>query len=127
VDFARKYFAASDDVAGREALASALRLDPRYAGARRLRLLETLLQEIPSDDPAAADQLARRLEPVLRVSPGELRRARARVAMRSYFRLQRQAPLEARRHLWRGVRLDPRWLANRGVLRFVARHGLGAR
>jgi glycosyltransferase involved in cell wall biosynthesis len=122
---ARRHYAAGQDARAATALECALALDPRLAGAKKIALLETLMVALASPD-GAPPPLRGRLPAALRASPAELRRAASRVAMAQFFRLQRHAGSEARRHLRNGLRLDPRWLANRGVLAFLLRHGLRA-
>jgi hypothetical protein len=97
-----------------EDLRQALRLDPELAGSRKPDLLEFWLAPGPG---AAAGA-----PPGLRVSPGDVRRARARLEMAQFFAaVQRRDEPAALPHFRAGLRLDPRWLANRGVLAFGLR------
>lgn len=122
--FARRAFVAGDDPLGRQYLEQALRLHPPFAGREKLSLLEGLLAQHGREQGPPASSLPARLAPALRVSQSEARQAAARMAMASFFRLHKRAPAEAGRYLRAGVRLDPRWLANRGVLSFIARQAL---
>jgi GT2 family glycosyltransferase len=122
--FARRALLAGDDARGREYAAEAVRAFPAFAEAEKVGLLELLLTMDGQGEAVAAKGLAARLGPALPISAAELRRAEARAAMAAFFRLRREAPGAARGYLWRGVRRDPRWLANRGVLGFIVRQGL---
>jgi hypothetical protein len=122
VAFARRAFALGlPELAGRE-LQAALALEPSFAGARKLQLLEFLATTEAGGQNDPAMPSARDLPAELRVSPGEVRQAQARVEMSRFFAaVQRRADDEALRHFRSGLRLDPRWLANRGVLAFGLR------
>jgi hypothetical protein len=124
VCFARKHYAAGQDAQGAAVLDLALALDPGLSGPNKIKLLEALVAGLDPPGGRPLPALAGRLPAALHVSAAELRRAASRVAMAHFFRLQRQAGGEARRYLWTGLRLDPRWLANRGVLRFLLKHAL---
>lgn len=126
VCFARKHYAAGRDREGAAALARALALDARLCGPTKMQLLEVVMASAPPVDVASRRSWAARLPGALSVSDRELRRAASRVAMGRFFRVCSSATPEAARALWAGMRLDPRWLANRGVLAFLLRYAISA-
>ena len=128
VVFARKRYVTGQADAAAHDLIEAIRLDPELAHRRKTQLLEFLLS--PSMDPngrrdvSSAAILAHPPDG-LRIKPGDIRRALARVEMARFFRAIRMgARDEAARRLWVGLRLDPTWLLNRGVLAFCAKQVL---
>ena len=106
------------------ALELALVLDPELGGPNKINLLETVLAGLGAPDGRPPAALTVRLPAALRVSAADLRHAASRVAMARFFRLHRQRGGEAGRYLWAGLRLDPRWLVNRGVLMFLLKRAL---
>ena len=129
VVFAKRAWAGGDGEAARRSLDEALRLDPTLGTARRLEVLEALLAPMNSQSAAAppAALLAAQLPPALAAHPGELRRAQARVEMAQFFRGLRGGSAgwtQAAAHLRAGLRHDPTWLFNRGVIAFGLRYGL---
>lgn len=128
VMFARKAHAANDAAMAQGWLAEALRLDPALTTTRRPLLLETWLTpsvEWSGAPEAYSRQAAAALPAALRPAPAALRRLLARLAMKQFFQAAAQGNRPAaRRALGVGLRHDPAWLANRGVLAFLARQVL---
>jgi hypothetical protein len=104
-------------------LRQALRLDPNLAGGRKAELLEYWLGDRPHRQAPHQGQAGGfGLPPELRVTPADIRRADARLEMARFFAaLQRRDDGAALPHFQAGLKLDPRWLANRGVLAFGLR------
>jgi hypothetical protein len=131
VSFARRAFGAGEASEGRAYLELALASDPGLAGARRPALLEFLLAAPPGAGEAVQafrQCVIGHLPPALHGPPGELRRATARAEMGAFFRHARSGtPDQAWRHLRAALRLDPGWLANRGVVSFLVRQSLRPR
>jgi hypothetical protein len=125
VVFSRRAYVAGQAALGTQALQEALVLDPDLAGPSKMRLLEFLVAPDPDMPPGfghQAEALAGSLPPGLAASRGDLRQALARAEMAQFFQAAgRRADAEALGHLKAGVRQDPRWLANRGVLAFSLR------
>lgn len=125
VMFAHKAQASNDPRLAQEWLAEALRLDPTLAAAKRPLLLETWLTpsvEWAGPLEAYSRQAAASLPAALQPAPAELRRLLARLAMSRFFRAAAQGNRLAASHALRvGLRHDPAWLANRGVLAYLAR------
>ncbi len=125
VMFARKALAANDARQAQDWLAEALRLDPALMAAKKPLLLETWLTpsvEWAGLPEAYSRQATAGLPAALRPTPGELRRLLARLAMRRFFHAAAAGDRpEATRALRTGLRHDPAWLANRGVLAYLAR------
>jgi hypothetical protein len=125
VEFARRAYAVGEAELACGWLREAVRLDPSLGAGRRLMMAEHLLTapiEWKSTPTAYGRNAAPHLPPTLRPTPLELRRVLARLEMREYFReTDRGHGLEARGHLAAALRQDPTWLANRGVLAFLAR------
>lgn len=125
VMFARKALAANDARQAEDWLAEALRLDPALAAAKQPLLLEIWLTpsvEWTGAPDAYSRAAAAGLPAALRPTPGELRRLLARLAMGRFFHATAVGDQpEARRALRTGLRHDPAWLANRGVLGYLAR------
>ena len=119
--FARRAFQAGDRARGREYVVRATEVYRPFGDGEKVRLLECLLAESDRGEALASNELAAHLGTSLPFRADELRRAQARAAMAAFFRLRGRAPGEAGRHLKAGLKLDPRWLANRGVLSFIAR------
>jgi hypothetical protein len=124
VHFASKHYAAGQVRQGYAALQHAVALDPNLAGTKKIRLLEALV-----DGCTPAGQLPRppaitALPHTLNIRQVDLRHATSRVAMARFFRLRSRSTPDARRHLLAGLRYDPRWLANRGVLSFLIKQAL---
>lgn len=122
---ARRAFLAGDTQRAQEHLREVIGLYPPFAHRRKSELIEALLT-VPVGTPADSESLrsavVRHLPPELRLTPRDLRRARARVAMAQFFRLAASdTPRAAHAHLRAGLRLDTRWLANRGVLAYLVR------
>jgi hypothetical protein len=131
VVFARRALAAGEAEQARGWLQEALLLDPSLGGAQRPALTETLLTA-PADWPgtptAYGRDAARHLPPELRPAPGELRQVLARLELRQFFEaLGRGGRAEAGPYLQRGLWQDATWLANRGVLAYLARQLLPSR
>ena len=129
VTFARKAQSAGDEAHAQAWLAEALRLDPALAAAKQAQLLEswlTPLIEWPASPEAYSRAAAARLPAALRPSPAELRRLLGRLAMSRFFQATAEGDHAAARPALRaGLRHDPAWLANRGVLAYLARQALG--
>jgi glycosyltransferase involved in cell wall biosynthesis len=119
VHFARKHYAAGQHSQGHAALQEAVTLDPNLAGIRKMRLLEALVDGCTPDGQLPRPPAIAAFPRTLNIHPVDLRRATGRVAMARFFRLRSRSSSEARRHLLAGLRYDPRWLANRGVLSFL--------
>jgi glycosyltransferase involved in cell wall biosynthesis len=128
--FARRAIAACQPDQARSWLREALRLDPDLGTSNRLALTEALLNPAADWNGTAAAyglSAAAHLPPELRPTRAELRRVVARLEMRRFFEaVSRGDRAAARQHLGRGLRRDPTWITNRGVLAFLAR-GLLAR
>lgn len=130
VVFARKALAAGRPADVQRWLHGALRLDSALAAGKRLALIETLLTPPSGWTGTAAayvrgvrDQLPRDVRP----TGLEERRIVSRLEMRGFFdAIGRGDRTAARRHLGRGLVHDPAWIANRGVVAFIAR-GLSVR
>jgi glycosyltransferase involved in cell wall biosynthesis len=125
VNFARRAFLLGDIQRAQSHIRDAVGLYPRFAGRRKTELIEALLTAPPGaavDSESLRSAIVSNLPPELRLTPGDLRRARARVEMAQFFRLAASdAPRAAHPHLRAGLRLDRRWLANRGVLAYLVR------
>ena len=129
VVFARRAFAAGLTQWAVQYLQQALDLDPALAGDRRPQLLETLFtpdmlgQQADADMPAA---VASHLPAALQRHQSDIRQAQARVHMARFFHADSDGTRQrAAAHLRAGVRLDPRWLINRGVRAYCFRRALG--
>jgi glycosyltransferase involved in cell wall biosynthesis len=125
IGFARRAFLAGDTDRAQAQLREVIGLYPPFAHRRKSELIEALLT-VPVGTPADAESLrsrvVRHLPPELRLTPRDLRRARARVEMAQFFRLAASnTPRAAHPHLRAGLKLDTRWLANRGVLAYLVR------
>jgi len=125
VVFAGKALAAGQSGLAHRWLREALQLDPSLGNRQRAMLTESLLRP-PVDwtrSPIAYGRsVAPHLPPELRLTPLELRRVLARLEMREFFReTDHGHGPGARGHLAAAIRQDPTWLANRGVLAFLAR------
>ncbi len=125
VMFAHKAHTANDPRQAQTWLAEALRLDPALAAAKRPLLQEMwLMPSIEWTGPldAYSRQAAASLPAALQPAPAELRRLLARLAMSQFFRAAAlgNRPV-ASQALRVGLRHDPTWLANRGVLSFLVR------
>lgn len=130
VGLARKYYEAGQVPEGQQALRDAVRMDAGLAGERKVILLEALLTPKPyavgeragAEADAGAGMLGS-LPEELGVGPGDVRKARARVAMARFFAaVGRGEHGKAARWLREGLREDVRWAANRGVMGFVVRY-----
>ncbi len=121
VVFARRELVAGQTDDAIASLRAACAEDPTLLAARRLHLLEFLLTPpLPAAAPTWADQIAPSLSRALPIVRRDMARAQSRIAMRQFFAARaRHAHRDARRFLWQGLRRDPRWLANRGVLSFL--------
>jgi hypothetical protein len=88
-------------------------------------LIEALLRALvgaAADSESVRAAVVPNLPPELELTPRVLRRARARVEMAQFFRLAgSDAPRAAHPHLCAALKLDARWLANRGVLSYLVR------
>jgi hypothetical protein len=126
--FAQRALRAGQPEAGRAYLEAALAHDPGLAGARREKLLDLLLAAPvggTADEAAHRALVMAQLPPGLRSDEGGWRRALARAEMAEFFRLARGGTSDqAGRRLRAALRLDPRWLANRGVLAYCLRRAL---
>jgi len=126
VVFARRALAAGQADQARAWLRAAVRLDPSLGAKRRMVLTEMLLRppvDWKSTPSAFGRSVAAHLPPELRPTRAELRRVLARLEMRQFFETaSRGNRAEARRYLSSGLKQDPTWLANRGVLAFLARN-----
>lgn len=98
-------------------LDAAVAIDPELATTRRRPTLAFLISPEPGDatlEDTAVGHIAR----VLKASAREIRAARADAHMASFFQATQRARWPAaRRSLASGLRMEPRWLLNRGVLR----------
>jgi Glycosyl transferase family 2 len=131
--FARRAVAAGNYPLARESLASAtmLRAVPGWSCRRlllapegRALLLEGLVADAlgPASVEPGAGAVPARLAARWGADVADVRRAMARVAMRSFFEaVATQRPKEAAAHLRAGLRHDPRWLAHLAVMGFAAR------
>jgi glycosyltransferase involved in cell wall biosynthesis len=129
VVFARRAFAAGLAESALQDLQHALDLDPALAGDGRPQLLETLFSPEMIGQQAEADMVTAvmpHLPAALKRHPDDIRRAQARVHIARFFRADSDGTQErAAAHLRAGVRLDPRWLLNRGVLAYCVRQAFG--
>ncbi|MCC7359778.1 MAG: glycosyltransferase [Anaerolineales bacterium] len=129
VTFARKAQAAGNYARAQAWLAEALQLDPALAVEKRPHFLESWLTPViewPGAPDAYSRAAAEALPAALRPTPRELRRLLGRLAMSRFFQATARGDHAAARPALRaGLRHDPAWLANRGVLAYLARHGLG--
>jgi len=128
VVYARQAWAHGDGDACERWLREAVDRDPALAGPSRIRLIEFLLAPASWAAPEAhrppSEGVIAVLPAGLRDDRRAIRRARANVAMAEMFRAARRgADREVIRHGWRGARLDPTWLGNRGVVASLARAG----
>lgn len=125
IGFARRAFLAGDTQRAQEHLREVIALYPPFAHRRKSELIEALLTApvgTPADSESLRSGVVRHLPPELHVTARDLRRARARVEMAQFFRLAASdTPRAAHPHLRAGLRLDTRWLANRGVLAYLVR------
>jgi glycosyltransferase involved in cell wall biosynthesis len=120
--FAKKAFATGEMALAEHDLQKAIGLDPELIGRKRVELLEFLFSPhtggVWEQDTLVANVLAQ-LPSELRAQPVDIRRALARVEMAQFFRSARKgARADAAKHLQTGLKLDPGWLINRGVLSF---------
>jgi hypothetical protein len=125
VGFARRAFLAGDTQRGQAHLREAISLFPPFARRRKTELIEALLRA-PVGEAADSESVRAAVVPnlplELGLTPRVLRRARARVEMAQFFRLAASdTPRAAYPHLRAGLKLDTRWLANRGVLAYLVR------
>jgi hypothetical protein len=130
---ARRAAAVGSDDFVREALRSEgeLRRTPRwqrrggsFAPLGLASLLEPLVRDAATREADGSDRKAALADLPARwnVRTVEIRRALARVEMRQFFEcVQLGDRTEAAAHLRAGLRDDPRWLANRGVVAFLLR------
>jgi hypothetical protein len=116
VVFSKKAYATGQIAPARQDLSAAIQLDLELSHNRKTELLEFL---ITSPGNEVSSIIFSQLPEDLKVKPGDIRRAQARVEMARFFQaLSQGTKTKARQHLRAGLRLDPRWLANRGVLTF---------
>jgi hypothetical protein len=112
----------NQSIVARQQLRQALSLDPELSGT----LLEFLFSPINGNDVIQAGQvklIQDCLPENFKTTTVEIGRALARVEMALFFRHSRRGDIQAAaRHLKAGLRLDWRWLANRGVLSFCIKH-----
>ncbi len=136
VVFARKAYASGQIAQAVQDLEKAIQLNPTLAGRERISLIEFLLTWPEPAVEGKQNDLASRIVPhfprELNLRRGDIRRALARVQMARFFRaVGKGARTEALLHLKAGLRQDPTWLANRGVIAFflkqVFRTGIGRR
>jgi hypothetical protein len=125
VHIAKMHYLAGNGPQASAELVEALRLQPDLAEAKRLSLLEFLLAP-PPDWPGPPGRLGALIlehrPGMLRVGSGDVRRAQARAEMARFFAaVGRRDEIGAMPHFRAGLKLDPRWLANRGVLAFGLR------
>ena len=129
VGFARRAYSAGQYATAQHSLIEAVRLDPALKNERRLQLLETVLAPAPGQALAsqpALSAIVSHLPAELHAAPQDVNRALARIEMAQFFAsLSSGAAAHARAaaHLRAGLRRDPRWLFNRGVLAFSLRYG----
>ena len=122
---ARKALEAGQSTLATDNLGEAFRLDPGLNGEGRVEMLEFLLSpQVPGGDGLDARAPGvRHVSAFFGIEQDEVRRALARVAMSQFFKLARdRRPETAMVHLVSGIRFDPGWIANRGVLAFFARY-----
>lgn len=128
VVFAKKAYESRQAELARQYLTEALQLDPELETNRKPNLLETLFA--PSIGwQSSADQLSQyiltHLPSQVNVTRRDVRYACARAEMSQFFRLLAAGEDRiASTHLTAGLKLDPRWLANRGVLAYTVRRWL---
>jgi glycosyltransferase involved in cell wall biosynthesis len=125
VNFARRAFLIGDIQRAQSHLREAISLYPPFGRRRKAELIEALLTApvgAAADSESLRSAIVSNLPPQLRLTPRDLRRARARVEMAQFFRLAASdTPRAAHPHLRAGLKLDARWLANRGVLAYLVR------
>jgi glycosyltransferase involved in cell wall biosynthesis len=125
VGFARRAFLAGDAERVQRHLREVISLYPPFARSRKTELIEAVLTApagTSADSESFHAAVVSHLPPELRLTPRDLRRARARVEMAQFFRLANSGtPHAAHPYLRAGLRLDARWLANRGVLAYLVR------
>ena len=123
--FARRALALNQLALFQSYLRQAVQLRPNLTRDERIDLTQFVLT---SNSPRALSVEARAILQIeLGTQPAELRQAQARVQMGLFFKKSQQtstAP-QAIRHLGSALKLDPRWLLNRGVLSFSVRVFLG--
>jgi GT2 family glycosyltransferase len=125
IAFARRAFLAGDTQRAQAHLREVISLHPPFARRRKTELIEALLRAPvgeAADSEAVRAAVVPNLPLELGLTPRILRRARARVEMAQFFRLAASdTPRAAYPHLRAGLKLDTRWLANRGVLAYLVR------
>jgi hypothetical protein len=126
--FARRAFMAGEAQDAQAFLQRAVHIFPPFAGERRGEALEALLAaptEATLQPEALRAAVIGELPIELGATTSDLRQAQARVAMAQFFRMARSdTPRAARPYLQAGLRLDARWLTNRGVWSYLVRHVL---
>ena len=128
VIFAKRAYTSRQAELAMQYLQEAIRLDPELGTNRKLDLLETLF--IPSVGwQGSAQHLSQYIlahfPTQMKVAQHEIRSACARAEMSQFFRLLATGEdRPASMHLAAGLKLDPRWFANRGVLSYTFRRWL---
>lgn len=127
VVFAKKAYAIGQILPAIQDLRHAIQLDPELAGPQRISLLEFLISDgwVTVDRKILFSNRTGWLPKELNIKPGDFRRAQARVEMAQFFQAYaNRDKKKAVKHLKSGLRLDPTWLVNRGVISFCLKRGV---
>jgi hypothetical protein len=126
VQIAKMFFLAGEVELGTAELTEAYKHSPDLFNNGASEVLQYLLMPAPaawgSSKPFTETELHAWLPKQLGLSTRNIRLARARLEMADFFRARSTHDnTKAMQHLNTGLRLDPRWLANRGVLSFYVK------